>query len=632
MAKTTTGKTRMADTPGRMKEYMLLNEGAKSLSSNYVYYETLKDEPTSYMKNISYSDINSLLQRYRDEIDTSLLDSSKVRAMAEIELNKEIRLLKEKFGKDLDAESFLQSPNFDKDKFATLYKDLNKAINTALGFEKVYERNITLIKTSKKRKSKVTGEDLTGGKKSIITYYPTYLEQQLQEDLVPIRNDIVKIIKQNNNNPANMEQQLKNYLTSKFRDTCKNAAIRMFSSERALELEAELSLSMSPEEIAEQRKAYEELRLCLENFSPYSSNSTASYFLNQLFELYHIQEVIDDLTKEIVSTKSIQTTLTKNRGRSKKKFNLSNNKFFKGAISVGIDSRGGTMLELVENLTTNELMKIKGVQGGSFHSGSTGNMKADNIITVDIDTSLIAQSLQNTYSQTITNQNTGEDIVGREKNVYAIEQLHNDLKGIYHGFIIYSSAKNYTYNEKFGGFSAGEAQTLENFTKMINGVHRTVRKNFRSLAGLILQLSNGAIGHNILSKEKIEDLLAQGVAYFLFDDFETIGYEKSRATNYLHLMNLNGVYVPLSFILFLLAEAIDKAKSENMLHRIVNVSVKTPDEVLYKKTSPLQSWINVYGNNPPSVAWNEQRRVAQQESTISIHFLKDFQKIITEFF
>jgi hypothetical protein len=45
--------------------------------------------------------------------------------------------------------------------------------------------------------------------------------------------------------------------------------------------------------------------------------------------------------------------------------------------------------------------------------------------------------------------------------------------------------------------------------------------------------------------------LAQDVAYVLFDDYATIGDDMNG--NSIHIMNLNGVMIPLSMILELLA-------------------------------------------------------------------------------
>lgn len=631
--KTPTGKTRMIDTPGRMKEYMPLSEGSKSLSSNYVYYESLSEDYP-----IIYGQMRSQLMDYEREISDTVLNSSKVYAMAEVELNKEIRLLNEKFGGNFNAEKFLTGKNI-KD-FKELYAGLNKAINFAMGYEKVYERNITLIKTSKKRESLFEKDKiLEGGKKSIITYYPTYLEQQLQIDLDEVRGKLEKIVRKNFADVDTMKREITISLQKDFQEICKKAAIRMFSNERRLELEAELLKSgiLSEEEVLKQREAYEELKMALEGTTFTGSGWTGpgAYFLEEVFKLYKIQDVIDSLTKQIVTEKNVKSVISKKRGRSTVKYDLNKkDSAFKQAISVAIDSRGGNMLELVENLATNISFSNKGISGGSFHSGNTGEMKADNIITVGIDTSIIADRLkdffENSKREEETEKKEEDNKSARAQNIRAIDDLHKSLKGINNGFIIYSSAKNYTYKEGFGGFSAGSAQSVENFNAMFQNVHRSVRKNFRSAAGLILQLIPGAIGASILSKENLEDLIAQNIAYLLFDDFEKIGYENTRVTNALHLMDLNGVFVPLSFILFLLARAIDEANGAP--HRIAKVSIKTPAEVLYKKSNPKQKWIEVYGGLTEMEAWNKQRKIAQQSSTISAHFLNSFQKVITEFF
>lgn len=650
--KTLTGKTRMKDTPGRMKEYMLLNDGTKFLSSNYVYYDSLQElYPERYIA------IKSSLNKYKGEISDAIKDSSKVYKMAEAELNKEIRLLNEKFGASFNAEKFLNGKNIQD--FKELYAGLNKAINFAMGYDEVYERNVTLIKTSKKRKS-LFEEDkiLEGGKKSIITYYPTYLEQQFQEDLDKIREKLIIIVRKNPEDVDTMKKEMTNSLQKDFQETCKKAAIRMFSNERKLELEAELlkSGALSEQEVLEQRRAYEELKMALEGtqFTNGAWSGQGAYFLEEIFKLYHIQDVIDSLTKEILSTRNVKEVISKKRGRSKVKFDLGKEgSAFKQAISVAIDSRGGNMLELVENLTTNIAFSNKKIFGGSYHSGGTGQMKADNIITVGIDISTIANRLETFYKNNKEEKEEDDEKSksNREKNIRAIDDLHKNLKGINNGFIIYSSAKNYTYKDGFGGFSAGSGQSIENFVAMFQNVHRTVRKNFRSVAGLILQLIPDAIGEKILDKGEIEDLIAQNIAYLLFDDFEKIGYENAKATNALHLMDLNGVFVPLSFILFLLAKAIDE--SRDAPHKIAKVSISVPSELMFKKVSSDRDWTDVYqrvlygdsnkakeinqnyGNTSHglvNIAWREQRKQAQQQAKISAHFLSDFQKIITEFY
>ncbi len=148
----------------------------------------------------------------------------------------------------------------------------------------------------------------------------------------------------------------------------------------------------------------------------------------------------------------------------------------------------------------------------------------------------------------------GSGSENRAKNVQAIEKLYEDLKDVRNGFIVYSSAKNYTYNDKFGGFSAGQEQNIGNFLEMMEDVSHSTKKNYKTLMGIILQLGEGAIGEKVLNKDNIENLLAQNIALFLFDDFQTLGGESPGPTA-IHLMDLNGIYVPLSFILVLLSFA-----------------------------------------------------------------------------
>jgi hypothetical protein len=79
-------------------------------------------------------------------------------------------------------------------------------------------------------------------------------------------------------------------------------------------------------------------------------------------------------------------------------------------------------------------------------------------------------------------------------------------------------------------------------------------------------------------KAEFEKLLAQDVAYMLFDDFTTIG-NVSSSGNAIHVMNLNGIMMPLSVFLSMLADAIESVKEED-LRRLVNVSINAP-AILY---------------------------------------------------
>jgi hypothetical protein len=86
----------------------------------------------------------------------------------------------------------------------------------------------------------------------------------------------------------------------------------------------------------------------------------------------------------------------------------------------------------------------------------------------------------------------------------------------------------------------------------------------------------------------------------LFDDFTTIG-TVSTGGNAIHVMNLNGIMMPMSVFLSMLADAIESV-TEDEIRKLVNVSINAPS-ILYP-TQEAQN--NAYPNNPHE-AWEYQR-------------------------
>ena len=100
------------------------------------------------------------------------------------------------------------------------------------------------------------------------------------------------------------------------------------------------------------------------------------------------------------------------------------------------------------------------------------------------------------------------------------------------------------------------------------------------------------------------------VAYFLFDDFATIGEEAKGNLKTIHLFWLSGIYVPLSFLLKVLADSIKI--SWNEAKSIVDFTLESP-EILYPNEK-------VYTHE----LWVKQREDALKRTTLSMKFLKSF--------
>jgi hypothetical protein len=74
-------------------------------------------------------------------------------------------------------------------------------------------------------------------------------------------------------------------------------------------------------------------------------------------------------------------------------------------------------------------------------------MKADNILTLGIDSTLLEEAFERAGNN-------------REKNIKALSELGDKISKLNDGFIVYSSDKNYTLNRGFSGFSAGQEERV----------------------------------------------------------------------------------------------------------------------------------------------------------------------------
>ena len=111
----------------------------------------------------------------------------------------------------------------------------------------------------------------------------------------------------------------------------------------------------------------------------------------------------------------------------------------------------------------------------------------------------------------------------------------------------------------------------------------------------------------------MENAVASDIAYLLFDDVETIGVPQWGAAA-LHLFDLNGIYIPLSYLLWELANSI-KYGLDNP-HLFVKVNITTPNNIQFEE----EPW--------GYERWKEQRTTALQEIKISASFLQNFRDII----
>lgn len=520
---------------------------AKSLADLYVYYKRLN---TDGFYPFLGKYVRNASYRILGQTKKYAQESGSVRAMAQAEFTKEKALLTEKFGVELSLNYY---DDYRKDRG---FKEVVDALNSALNLKKIYERNKILIKETK-------------GQKGVYSWFPTYFMRAWDENVDGLLEKWRAEALSSGDFAAALESVLNDELPK----------ILILGIEKMLD-GPEVENTKVPPEL---KDAYSTLLSEIGNVQQKGSVA------NQLYQAYQLDKLKEGLLQEL--TNLIDANALTSKARS--------------MINLNIHSRGGYTLEAIETAVFQQIGRA--VNGKAIHSGDLG-IKADNILTIDIDPSIVYQAFEQ----------AGEN---RNKNVAALSELGEKIKNLNTGFIVYSSDKNYTLNGDFSGYSAGNAEKIETF---LSRVYQN-SSSLNTLIGVINQLGDGAMLES--QEDAFERMLAQDVAYLLFDDYATIG-EADTGGRSIHVMNLNGVMIPLSMILELLADAIDSTYIDvNRVRKIVNVDIKVPN-IEFETQSQQTAWQE---QHPEQSAWDYQRQQTLNNSTISAKFLRNFKQIVQEF-
>lgn len=436
------------------------------------------------------------------------------------------------------------------------YTELIKALNYALSTRAIFERAIERIKSGE---SQITIAALVGG------YIATAISQHVDKD-----------------DPA---AQIKTLMTNNKKMQFADAANKVMTEllDKAVEDGITAALNSADFKGGEER-AYSEL-------IQYLNTNNGSVLISQLKQIWKIDElkntIIQDMKKKSINkrNKTIITSVRKN-------------------LSVNQWQRGGLTAEVIEDYVINALSGIKspGFHMEAAHTGQT-EIKADSIVGFDIDMTALTDLLE----QELTGP------VSRERNVAAMQKVVSQLARLDDSFIVYSNVKNYSLSKNFKGFSAGEPISLATYENIMAGSRYN---NVTSMVGALMNVIPGAIGDD--KKEYLEKMLATDFANFMFDDVGTIGAQVHGARA-IHVLYLDGIYVPLSYLLYELANAIEMATTNPA--RIIDVTINAPERLLF-----------TYPNNTGMLNWIRQRVTAKEGISISVRFLSNFKSTIKSLF
>jgi len=539
---------------------------SKIFSQMDVFYNYLGDDPArpklaalKWMAEDSFG-------RHLNQIRTISKNVEPYRRIAEAEKEKELALLREVFGQDLHIN--LQDKND--------VKMLIDALNSVLNIKDVYERNLRTLELSK------------GGAKSVISFFPTYFLQVWGEQWEDIYSATCETFSKGG---ITVENALKKEINSRI------DGITIEAIERMLSAKAEMK---GMREYDKYNGAYRELLEAIRSVPKYRNE-----ILERIRSIYQLDKISEDISNQLKGKGKAVT-----RSQISKKLKTSTKK----PISVQSASRGGLTLEAIEKMIFN-LVGDRVEVGRAVHTGQIGNMKADNILTIGIDSGIIEEWLE---EMAYTSGSSRAD------NIERIRQLQELTQHADRGFIVYSSDKNYTLNQRFRdqfGFSAGSAISAQSFYD----VTRNINKNARTFTGLLVNTISGAIMDNEGVRDHLANTIAEDIAAMLFDDYQTIGdFRGNTGARAIHIMNLGNIMIPLSVFLTMFANAVERAKSDP--EDFVKVAIMIP-EIEFKTYSQQLEW-QIRKGATPSDAWSYQRTQALQKTRISINFFREFRSFL----
>lgn len=202
-----------------------------------------------------------------------------------------------------------------------------------------------------------------------------------------------------------------------------------------------------------------------------------------------------------------------------------------------------------------------------------------------------------------------------------VNRFHQEvLSKIDNTFVVYGSAKAYTLKGLDSrGFGKGGT-----FTELANIAGQIGKKDqMKNLLNVFRNTAKGAIGEGRGEeiKEKVRATISEAIAFFLFDDWEQIGYSNN---NSIHVFDLDGITVPLSYLLIAAGKAIQETKNPST--PLFKLHLTNPQPIIYKE--PLT--VEEMGGNSIYHFWNIQREVSLEQSRYDISFIRNFTQLISQ--
>lgn len=440
---------------------------------------------------------------------------------------------------------------------------LIEALNMAMNFQKMYQRFIT----------RIAGPE--GKKGTAWITAAQYLHSQLADAIYLEAKNSLKNLE--NVTKLSMEQ----------------IGSEIFSKEnldKALETAIFKTLKESGDwKAGDENKGYKDFLQAIENQGADSKNQFIASF-RKLFQLDELrQQLIEDMNDQDLAF------LQNSRKKTAKQT----------VIAKKIRDDGYTRGEIGEIMAQKVAEIMAGAVGGKVEKTGNFGGKSDITMTFGFDDSSVMDVIKKGYND-------------RGKRVEAYKTLNERLRKLGEGsFIVYTNVKDYSLFSGFEGFSTGEALNLQS----LEGVISNTPSGSQELISYIMSTMEGAMYAD--QKGVIEEELAQKMAFLLFDDVTTIGVPSASSDHAIHLMMLDGVYIPLSYLFFLLSNSISQVDQEikSTPKEVIDVEINA-GSIAFPTGKPSNSY--KWGK----MLWLEQKQIAYEQIKIKAKFLANFRDVI----
>ena len=544
----------------------LLGE-SKQLASKFVFYDQLKEyDPGTIQRSLYDSAVSAgeaVLALNKPESRAEFI-ASNLRAQAKNEAQKDIKLLNTYFGGNYSLDDV-----YDK-QFG---KELTIALNEALNLKDIFQRNYDRIVNEK--------GDARAVKVTISSVMESYVITEIRNSWPTICNHVLKRLA-DSNGEYSIAQAIEEEFNSPYIEKVIGRAL-----DKALASPTWTGGTDNPfKELVDYLNTHQDRR---------------NYIIAKMWQYLGIDKLKQNMVENITNSEQLKNF---KNSRKNSKVNLTTS--IKGGVQQGL------MAEALSQVISEASIKLN-TGNSKFTTEQVGSIgaKPDVIVGFQLNVDTITGIMAN-------DRFNGAD---REMNRKRFIEVNEHLKRLNKGMIIYSNVKDYALGQNFkrrGGFSTGGDMKLDTYANIMK---KTKASEF---VGAIANAMDEAVFGDEKHRQAILEMITQDMANFLFDDVFTVGKEMTDGATAIHLINLDGVYIPVSYLLLLLAEAFEQEDKKN--YRDIFYPTIRYTKILYPHGGEDHEGDNKWTYDD----WLKQRDDALNKITIGATFARSFVDIVKE--